>query len=1541
MNKRVASLFQGLLSVVLMLALVLPLPVSALEGAAGGEADGSQYGGGGGEGTGQGEPDSDGDGASDSAEGAASAAAAESVAAAASVAGVEVGVAAVDTTKDANAVAGMVSVDGVTMSVDAAMAAIGAIADAQAQGLNPSANSSVPGIDVAATLSANAMGELGSVVGSMTAETGSPQSVAQAEIGAAQGLAAANAAAGLVSTAANMSITDAASALSSAAKSVLSALNPVTVANATPVNVAQVSISPKSHITTDTKAFAAYTAAVAPAMAAKAAAHVALDKAFDDNDQAAMAKAKADLGDIDAQIDSLQSSFFGTPEAPNISLGNAVAGVSLGGTGTGGAGAATGGNSNAPGSTGGGKTSGISASDHDGLATGLGGGNSPAGPGTSSMGSPTGSNNSSGGGGQTTGPSGPSTGGTGTGSQGGPGPTTGTGSGAGSTGNSNTSHVSPISSNDNWSGGGDPAGDPAAQNAKGTPCSGGCNLFNIEKTSANNDLLGSDGNSDSRFHTFKTQEEAIRAFMLDMNNKIEAGNDTLSKIISSYAPASDNNNPSQHTSTIAGIVRGLNCDGCADFSGDQTLSKNDILGPLGQALAIATARAETGKNVPAATAQRGQELAKAVPSVPTVVDADGHYRAADPGTQAAVEAIIGASGPTITVQADGTVAGVGDSTGAASYPSNVADGSGTNTGAITSDSSPAAVQKFWSGRNGVNAKLYNSDGKALVDENLLKAVAMGIQGFEAKNPGYHVQIQGPNGGRRGIGALTKTFNHTPQKGTGLGAALDLRVFQKDADGKPTGKGITNHPGSAFRGELSVGQAAPIYQQIFNETVVAAYEMGGKALAQTFRFGGYFGKGSVDLMHIDVLAHLGAANGTTLSGYSSGRVSQLDIKGNTGLQSWNNVAELAKQSAEERGNGNTSGGNTTPETAPSTGPASPDTSTPSTENPDAPAAGTDPDSPADPNTSPDGQSGQGGSPGSGGQNGVNPTESTPATPSEPDNDQPDVEPTTPKSLLDDIIEVVKKIINGVIGGGTGDNQATSTPSAFERSAENQPASAALALTTAPFYGHPLLTAAYEWLTGARTVTETYADLPAILRSGQDSRPYVPVILTIDETNGTIEFDLLPVQNADMMTTPDTGQDWDDEESAGDGPSLIFDAEGNILYSDGTYAPPFENGVGSDNGFDYTYLIERYRDGELIRTEFDVRGLPGNAFTKLWKRLTGGAAAFQLNGVESITYVYIDPDTNVSGDEYKDYTIALSDGSKRQVALPAVSDFEFYRQELEGVGYTGDPFVLTILGVETARKSIERGPNAIERAVGWMTGSSNDQDPEHMPFADLDGILKNLSTSAGDEIEASDIIVINVYLKADFECPDPFGHSEAYAYEVVTADGNVYGTMCGSGLSWAYADGIARDLFDRGYTANIITANSLRDVMIFFNETIPESPAPSTKPTANLTNDVIFEVKSVANDGKTLTDWSAVESTTISAGTRLYFRWNGAAYQQCLPFLNDNGVYALKASGSAMTTGNTESEGYDVPETSAIYRIECGGQRNGEFGVDTREIKIIIK
>ncbi len=44
---------------------------------------------------------------------------------------------------------------------------------------------------------------------------------------------------------------------------------------------------------------------------------------------------------------------------------------------------------------------------------------------------------------------------------------------------------------------------------------------------------------------------------------------------------------------------------------------------------------------------------------------------------------------------------------------------------------------------------------------------------------------------------------------------------------------------------------------------------------------------------------------------------------------------------------------------------------------------------------------------------------------------------------------------------------------------------------------------------------------------------------------------------------------------------------------------------------------------------------------------------------------------------------------------------------------------------------------------------------------------------------------------------------------------------------------------------------------------------------------------------------------------------------------------------MITGNTEEEQYDITERSATYRLECGGQRNNEFGVDAREIEVTVQ
>jgi hypothetical protein len=44
---------------------------------------------------------------------------------------------------------------------------------------------------------------------------------------------------------------------------------------------------------------------------------------------------------------------------------------------------------------------------------------------------------------------------------------------------------------------------------------------------------------------------------------------------------------------------------------------------------------------------------------------------------------------------------------------------------------------------------------------------------------------------------------------------------------------------------------------------------------------------------------------------------------------------------------------------------------------------------------------------------------------------------------------------------------------------------------------------------------------------------------------------------------------------------------------------------------------------------------------------------------------------------------------------------------------------------------------------------------------------------------------------------------------------------------------------------------------------------------------------------------------------------------------------------MVSGDTEAEMFNVTERSATYRLECGGQRNNEFGVDAKEIAVTLQ
>lgn len=111
---------------------------------------------------------------------------------------------------------------------------------------------------------------------------------------------------------------------------------------------------------------------------------------------------------------------------------------------------------------------------------------------------------------------------------------------------------------------------------------------------------------------------------------------------------------------------------------------------------------------------------------------------------------------------------------------------------------------------------------------------------------------------------------------------------------------------------------------------------------------------------------------------------------------------------------------------------------------------------------------------------------------------------------------------------------------------------------------------------------------------------------------------------------------------------------------------------------------------------------------------------------------------------------------------------------------------------------------------------------------------------------------------------------------------------------------------------------------------------TKP--NKTNTIAMEVKVTGANGSVVNNWSTSTTMSVPQGGQLHFRWTASDYTQCLPFLNDNGRYALQVNNRTMTIGNTETEDYDVPEITATYKIECGGQKNGEMGVDHRTVRV---
>lgn len=434
-------------------------------------------------------------------------------------------------------------------------------------------------------------------------------------------------------------------------------------------------------------------------------------------------------------------------------------------------------------------------------------------------------------------------------------------------------------------------------------------------------------------------------------------------------------------------------------------------------------------------------------------------------------------------------------------------------------------------------------------------------------------------------------------------------------------------------------------------------------------------------------------------------------------------------------------------------------------------------------------------------------------------------------------------------------------------------------------------------------------------------------------------------------------------------IVFGDDGEIFYSNGLYAPMYEDGyVVDDLSTQYVYIVRHIDEfGQIVEPTANNNTLPENLISKAIKNLLSDSSKFNFDDVEIVTYRLIDPDKKVLRDEYYDYVVRLKNGEVRAITVPEYTSVSFMSERFASIGYQGD--VLSLIGI--AHETYEEPTSLFRKAVAFAQeyiGGFFDTDPsDKNPNQETELPIVN------SDIRASDISGIFIYPLADVACPVIEGSSSGFAYNVVVKDRAdpdqvtiIADARCGTGDAAALTEETARHLSEK-YGISDMTYSTAIDKTTFrfepiihsagvftayIGETTPDTETP-TEPTVeepaatsttqlpNLTNEIVFEVKAVGSDGSVLSNWRTAESITIPASAQLYFRWTGSAYQQCLPFLNDNGNYSLTVKNRAMTTGNTESEQYNITERTGVYKIECGGQRNNEFGVDYREIEVTVQ
>ncbi len=486
--------------------------------------------------------------------------------------------------------------------------------------------------------------------------------------------------------------------------------------------------------------------------------------------------------------------------------------------------------------------------------------------------------------------------------------------------------------------------------------------------------------------------------------------------------------------------------------------------------------------------------------------------------------------------------------------------------------------------------------------------------------------------------------------------------------------------------------------------------------------------------------------------------------------------------------------------------------------------------------------------------------------------------------------------------------------------------------------------------------------------------IPVTITVSSVDNSISFsreDIMDILDKNIEHYKSNPDELAEILAILDDNPIIFDEDGTIIFSNGLYSPAVINGVEveMDQDYEYVYLLQ-YEDanGNIIQMSENTSLLPENALTGLISAIFINSSPFEINHVKNITYRLVDPNKNIRNDEYYDYVITLVNGSTRGAIVPQYASVEFMRNKFNQIGFEGD--ILLLIGQAVENKEEPKGTlfrQLVDNAVSTFSGFMNPLN------VDTNNDYTNLPSLSGNPT-SSDIKSIFIYPVTTIVCPTG---TAGYMYTMILNDKSdsnyVYALTdgrCGSGTPNEIVQETARHISEQYFMPDVSATNisskvSFHTDPVLFNPGLsriqvgntsaPTSPedtetttpiatsTPTTTPEQlpNLTNEITFEVKAVGSSGNILADWTETQKVTISDSVQLYFRWNATSYQQCLLFLNDNGNYSLTVRNRAMTTGNTETEGYNVTERNGIYRIECGGQRNNEFGVDSKEIEVVVQ